>query len=66
MPKLGEVLGGTKTNIYCTCIHSFIPLFSVDLLQDVEIVMFLKVQEREKKIQLHIEHTCKIHIGMSK
>jgi len=24
MPKLGEVIGGTKTNIYCTCI--FIPL----------------------------------------
>ena len=36
------------TNLYFhSFIHSFIPLFSVDLLQDVEIVMFLKVQERE-------------------
>jgi len=30
-------------------IHSFIPLFSVDLLQDVEIVMFLKVQEKKRR-----------------
>jgi len=37
----------SATQLLISFIHSFIPLFSVDLLQDAEIVMFLKVQERE-------------------
>jgi len=37
-------------------IHSFIPLFSVDLLQDVEIVMFPKVQEREENTVAYSTH----------
>ena len=41
-------------------IHSFI-YFSVDLLQDMEIVMSIIVQEEEeKKKQQHTVHTCKI------
>jgi hypothetical protein len=30
-------------------VHSFIHLFSVDLLQDTEIVIFIKIQEKTKQ-----------------
>ena len=45
-----------EMSMFLVVIHSFIPLFSVDLLQDVEIVMFLKVQEREGNTVAYSTH----------
>ena len=39
----------------CVCIHSFI-YFSVDLLQDMEIVMSIIVQEKEKNSSIQYIH----------